>query len=257
MSELDPPIEAPNSAPVNPFERFAVNGRGRDFVVGDIHGMFPHLRALLGQLGFDGLSDRLFSVGDLIDRGPESKEAVIWLEYPWFHAVRGNHEQFVLDSDDPEQLDVWMRYNGGGWWVTLTDEERATTKTRFARLPLAIEVETAKGVVGIVHADVPPIITWDRFLALLEAGDRDAAYYAMWSRHRIQGGCSSSLVMGRVERVYCGHTPIRNVLDMGNVYFIDTGAVYCQEGYAEARLSIVEIHPDLHQVHAINTNDPY
>jgi hypothetical protein len=38
------------------------------------------------------------------------------------------------------------------------------------------------------------------------------------------------------------------------VHFIDTGAVYCQEGYAEARLTLIEIQPELHRVYAINTN---
>ena len=62
-------------------------------------------------------------------------------------------------------------------------------------------------------------------------------------------------MLGR-RRIYCGHTPIRAVLDFGNVRYIDTGAVYSQAGYAEARLSLVEIHPQPHAVHDINTNDP-
>ena len=237
-------------------EHFSINEAGRDFVVGDIHGMFPHLRALLGQLDFDSVRDRLFSVGDLVDRGPESVTAIEWLDYPWFHSVRGNHEQFVLDSDDPELLEVWLKYNGGSWWVEITDEVREQTKARFAELPLAIEVETAVGTIGIVHADVPPMITWDHFAELLMFGDRDALFYAMWSRNRIQGGCSNSPVQGRVARVYCGHTPIRDVTNFGNVHFIDTGAVYSLEGYADARLSIIEIHPEPYRTYDINTNVP-
>ena len=95
-----------------PFRRFARNAAGRDFVVGDIHGMFPALRELLARAGFDEECDRLFSVGDLIDRGPRSREALEWLAQPWFHAVRGNHEQLLLDSDDrvhPGPLDPPQR----------------------------------------------------------------------------------------------------------------------------------------------------
>jgi len=54
------------------FPRFACNAVGRDFAVGDIHGCFSHLRRSLEAIGFDASVDRLFSVGDLIDRGPES-----------------------------------------------------------------------------------------------------------------------------------------------------------------------------------------
>ena len=65
--------------------RFGLNEDGRDFVVGDIHGMFQHLTELLEQIEFDEGSDRLFSVGDLVDRGPESHRALEWLDKPWFY----------------------------------------------------------------------------------------------------------------------------------------------------------------------------
>ena len=107
-----------------PYRRFARNPAGRDFVVGDIHGMFPALRELLALVRFDEERDRLFSVGDLIDRGPCSREAIDWLAKPWFHAVRGNHEQFLLDSDDPSTRDLWIRYNGGAWWLDCGPTER-------------------------------------------------------------------------------------------------------------------------------------
>jgi hypothetical protein len=35
-----------------------------------------------------------------------------------------------------------------------------------------------------------------------------------------------------------------------NVHYIDTGAVYYSEGYLEARLTIVEIHPEPHRVYS-------
>ena len=51
--------------------RFARNVGGRDFAVGDIHGCFSHLSRSLEAIGFDAAVDRLFSVGDLVDRGPD------------------------------------------------------------------------------------------------------------------------------------------------------------------------------------------
>jgi serine/threonine protein phosphatase 1 len=234
--------------------RYGANALGRDFVVGDLHGMFAHLRVLLDAVGFKPEADRLFSVGDLIDRGPASKDALQWLRQSWFHACRGNHEQFAIDSTDPEQLEVWVRQNGGEWWLDVSAGEQALFRETFQRLPMAIEVATRAGTVGIVHADVPPGFTWDEFAALLEAGDADAAFYALWSRGRIQGleGWGGSIA-GQIERVYCGHTPTRGVVRIGNVWFIDTGAVYCYEGFREARLTMVEIHPSRHHEYSIET----
>ena len=50
--------------------RFPLNRRGRDLAVGDIHGYFALLQQALNRVGFDPVCDRLFSVGDLTDRGP-------------------------------------------------------------------------------------------------------------------------------------------------------------------------------------------
>jgi serine/threonine protein phosphatase 1 len=232
---------------------FAANALGRDFVVGDVHGMFSALRSLLERAQFDASRDRVFSVGDLIDRGPESREALAWLDLPWFFACRGNHEQFVLDSSDPEQFDLWINHNGGQWWLAVDDAERRHFVARFRDLPLAMEVVTASGTVGIVHADVPPLMSWDGFVERLERGDEDAMFYAMWSRNRIAGVVSSLPVNGRVTRVYCGHTPTRSTVLVDNVHYIDTGAVYCSEGYQDARLTLVEIQPGPHREYTVYT----
>ncbi len=236
--------------------RFDKNSQGRDFVVGDIHGMFDHLEALLANVSFDEKKDRLFSVGDLVDRGPQSEDALKWLEKPWFHAVRGNHEQFVIDSENEEQLNIWINYNGGEWWLNVDESRQPAYRAACAKMPLAMEIETDTGFVGIVHADVPPFISWEHFISLLESRDRDATLYALWSRNRITGQGSSRAVSGKVDRIYCGHTPTRMTVQLENVCYIDTGAVYAIEGYEEAKLTLVEIHPAPHREFIILTMEP-
>lgn len=51
---------------------FKQNKHGRDLFVGDIHGNFSLLIHALKHLHFDKYKDRLFSVGDLTDRGEDS-----------------------------------------------------------------------------------------------------------------------------------------------------------------------------------------
>ena len=233
--------------------RFPRNRRGRDFVVGDIHGMFPHLRALLEEVAFDPERDRLFSVGDLIDRGPESDRALEWLGRPWFHACRGNHEQMAIDSLDPEQFELWMNWNGGQWWLDLEPLQQVRFRRTFAQMPLALEIETGTGIVGVVHADIPPFLGWDEFMERLRSGDRDAVFCALWSRERLSAFRPDMPVAGGVDRVYCGHTPVRGTVRSDNVYYIDTGAVYVRSGHPEARLTMVEVHPERHREFAIET----
>ena len=252
ISQFPGAIRSSDAAIAARIARFQKNLVGRDFVVGDVHGMFLHLQQLLDSVEFDPRLDRLFSVGDLVDRGPASHEALNWLDQQWFCACRGNHEQFALESDDAEQLELWVNYNGGEWWLKLDEQQQQLFRSSFAKMPLAIEVMTAVGVVGIVHADVHPHCSWANFTELLESGDEDALFYALWSRMRVSGEICHA-VAGGVDRVYCGHTPTKETVQVGNVWFIDTGAVYSCEGYQGARLTLVQIHPEPHIEYDIRT----
>jgi len=51
---------------------FPINQQGQDFFVGDIHGYFNLLERKLEAVNFDPQTDRLFAIGDLVDRGPDS-----------------------------------------------------------------------------------------------------------------------------------------------------------------------------------------
>ncbi|MFV3090584.1 metallophosphoesterase [Pseudomonas sp. GW6] len=205
-------------------KRFHRNAAGRDFAVGDIHGHFSLLERALSTIRFDSAVDRLFSVGDLVDRGPESHEALAWLDKPWFHAVRGNHDDYVCRFETCD-MDNWSR-NGGAWFTDLSASERLEFSKRFKALPLAIEVTTTAGLVGIVHADCP-CATWSEFIAELEAPSssarlRSISSSAMWSRSRLKSGETASV--DGVVAIVCGHSPVECSTVIGNVHHIDTGA---------------------------------
>ncbi len=100
-------------------------------------------------MGFDPAIDRLFSVGDLVDRGPHSEAALEWLARPWFHAVQGNHEALAITRVRGGRLDLEMyRAAGGSWFLDLPRKAQLRFVERFEQLPIAIEVESAAGLVG-------------------------------------------------------------------------------------------------------------
>ena len=68
------------------------------WVVGDLHGCRRELDLLLEQHKFDPQQDLLISVGDIIDRGPDSLGCLALLQEPWFRCVRGNHEEMALSA---------------------------------------------------------------------------------------------------------------------------------------------------------------
>ncbi|MNN36681.1 Serine/threonine-protein phosphatase 2 [compost metagenome] len=131
------------------FRHFERNLAGRDFAVGDIHGHFTRLQAALDAAGFVAESDRLFSVGDLVDRGPESIRALEWLDRPWFFAIQGNHEDMAVRHAFEHRLDpdVYCS-NGGAWLMALPDCEQRRVAARLGSLPLLAEIDTEYGLVG-------------------------------------------------------------------------------------------------------------
>ena len=203
-------------------KRFARNDIGRDFAVGDIHGHFTLLQQALDAIGFDPTVDRLFSVGDLVDRGPECEQVLEWLDKPWFHPVRGNHDDYVCRHDTCD-IGNWLQ-NGGSWFMSLLESERGEYAAQFRELPIAIEVETATGPVGLIHADCP-FPSWRRLIANLEGGADGGALRAvknacMWSRRRIE--LEDDTGVKGVKALVVGHTPLESVAVLGNVYHIDT-----------------------------------
>lgn len=105
-------------------QKFAVNTKGRDFVVGDIHGQIHLLNMFLNFINFDESKDRVFSVGDLIDRGQNSLDSLRLIDKPWFACVKANHEQLMEDFATGGPTGAWWDYNGGIWQHSLSREEK-------------------------------------------------------------------------------------------------------------------------------------
>lgn len=205
-------------------KRYPLNAVGRDFVVGDIHGCFTRLQSTLDEIGFDPNRDRLFSVGDLVDRGPESERSLEWLDKPWFHAVRGNHEQMAIDHCAGMSDAGIYAMNGGTWMLGKTKAEAQQYADAFSALPIVIEVETKEGLFGIVHADCP-VADWADLGPALSDMNADAfAQCCIWSRERITNRIDSPVA--NIRMVIVGHTPIQQPVSLGNVFYIDTGAVF-------------------------------
>lgn len=214
-------------------KRFPANTLGRDLAVGDIHGHFTMLQEALDRARFDPTRDRLFSVGDLVDRGPESEQLLRWLNKPWFHAIQGNHEDIAIRHVQIGKVDQGIYLaNGGAWFLAMNFDEQANFAALFADLPIAIEVETPDGLVGLVHADCPTP-TWDELRKGLEEPPKRSFLKGLedgcqWSRARIEQENASGVP--DIRAVVVGHTPLRQVAVLGNVYHIDTAGWMPEKG---------------------------
>ncbi len=87
-------------------------------VIGDIHGNFDTMIALLDKIPQKEKDKGLVMCGDLIDRGPKSREVVQYVIDNNIDCVMGNHEEMMVDWAEaqkirPDAQNVMWQGNGG------------------------------------------------------------------------------------------------------------------------------------------------
>jgi len=204
------------TADFSPHIRIEKNTKGRDFVVGDIHGHIDLFHEELSSEGFDPSRDRVFAVGDLIDRGPDSLACLDLLDKPWFYAVRGNHEQMMIEWAKCEGFPNWHA-EFGDWLEGLSSSEIFQYVDQLQALPIAITLDGPDYSVGICHAE-PCGFDWGKMIS-----DPSCFQQMMWGRKILKGHEDPKPVEG-IDITLHGHTPVLMMRRIGNRYFVDTGA---------------------------------
>jgi len=208
------------------------NIEGRDFVIGDLHGSYHLLDHAISRINFNPEIDRIISVGDLINKGPQSMRCLEFLKKPWFYAVRGNHEDLFINSysckrgiDNIKSKFAINNQQNLGWTSYITDEYRRELYEEFMKLPIIIEIPDNGMITAIIHGEVPIGMSWNEFKDNINFGDEDTINSALCSRDRFNQNINDKI--NGIDRIFCGHTPQRNgVKKLGNCFYIDTGAVY-------------------------------
>ena len=136
------------------------------YAIGDIQGCFDELLELLATLRFDRQRDRLWFVGDLVNRGPKSLETLRFVRELGSAAVTvlGNHDLHLLaaahgirpDNIDDDTLEP-----------ILAAPDREALIDWLRHLPL-LHYDAELGYL-MVHAGLPP--QWDLKLAQRGAGE--------------------------------------------------------------------------------------
>ena len=149
------------------------------YVIGDVQGCFDSLQALLSSFDFDARVDRLWFVGDLVNRGPKSLEVLRWVRSLGDRAVAvmGNHDlhllacaaavaaprrrdtvDAILRAPDRDELLRWLvrrplLYREGDWVLVHAGLYPGWTLTQHEQLALSIEGELAgAGAVALLRA---------------------------------------------------------------------------------------------------------
>lgn len=232
------------------------NSAGRDFVIGDLHGAIERLYQFMAFINFDKTKDRIFSVGDLVDRGPNSLECLMLIYEPWFFAVTGNHERLMADFFFDGPTGMWWAPNGGAWGIEYAypqnpNDEAAVVRDAVKKaneLPLMMTVEKQDGTFfHVIHAEMSsPVSLSDEdldneetFRYVTQAPSRDG-HTVIWGRYifmplygvkydpekhkRYFRPDAGSLFGPELSHIYSGHTIVREPTRFMGQTNLDTGA---------------------------------
>lgn len=229
---------------------------GRVLVIGDIHGEFELLQRLLELAEFDERYDFVYALGDLVDRGPDSRKVLDWFASDSSRAsLMGNHEALMLGAAyDWDAARIWQ-HNGSGWAHDLEPPMGFLYRCMLCGFPMTAEIRYAEHLrVGLVHAEVRPGVSWSRMSKVCLRSDDATKDWsptnsagAIWGRsrfradHLLRSESMSELAVDQkksvwrciqpvkgIDLVICGHTIIPDCIPRGrgNVLWIETGAAY-------------------------------
>jgi serine/threonine protein phosphatase 1 len=122
---------------------------GRIFAIGDIHGCSKTFQNLLLDKIKIQKADKIYCLGDYIDRGGDSKGVVDFIlklrkQGYRIHTLRGNHEQLMLDSiKSKNSFNHWIK-NGGdstlkSFRISSYDKMKPVYKNFFNRTKFFIQ----------------------------------------------------------------------------------------------------------------------
>lgn len=202
----------------------------RSFIIGDIHGCYDELLELIAQMGVTA-NDRLISLGDLVDRGNQSKAVYEYFKNrPNSLVLMGNHERkhqrkILSYAQEIVKIQFGAAYETFLSWL---DD-----------LPYYYETEEAIIVHAFYEHDIVPEQQRQEVLCGATSGDR------YLQQKYPEGKSWTDFYTGEKPIIY-GHQVVGDLPKIyNNTYGIDTGT--CHGGY----LTAIELPGFvLHQVRA-------
>lgn len=132
----------------------------RAYAIGDVHGCHDLLLRLLEKIRLHDESrpeceTHIILVGDLIDRGPKSRQVVDYLihnkpEFGTYHFIKGNHEEILVRifNGDGSLLNMWLAHGG---WQTI--QSYGATSRDFRDLSTSESIQLLNQMIPAEHIE--------------------------------------------------------------------------------------------------------
>ena len=148
-----------------------------DFIVGDVQGCITSLKKLLKKINFSYDSDRLFFLGDVVNRGENNLETMKFIlsHQDNFEMVLGNHDIHLIAC----HFDYKKIKKSDNFDDILDSNLRDKIIEYLLNRSLALKLDQSI----LVHAGIPPI--WSR---------EDVLHYSDYIKSNMQSSNSSKFI---------------------------------------------------------------
>ena len=226
----------------------------RILAVGDIHGMYEKLIALMEKIRFNSAEDLLIFLGDYIDRGPQSLECLDYVmalnkQCPErVICLKGNHEDMcvnyyeyefhkrsLMDNFGKQMVLVWLDNGGRETYRQFKKLKRSELRKRLWWIK-ALSNHYQVGDYYFCHAGIQPFIPLEK----QREGD------LLWMREGF-----FELYDGRAGTIVAGHTPVQELkwkhwIDgqpPTTPQFLENKIILCDTSahYGDGKLSCVDV----------------
>jgi len=209
----------------------------RTFVIADIHGNNTLFRKALKAVNLKK-SDKVILLGDVIDRGPESKEVldtIILLKESGFEiiCIKGNHEDMLLNSfNDDSKFYQWIQNGGTETLLSFLTDSVDKIPTKYVDLISSFSNYHLHDNFILVHAGLNTRLD-DPFIDLETM---------LWTRNAKELLKSD---WDRSKYIIHGHNPVHkntiidDIDNKSNVIGIDNGVYLKKNGFGS--LSILQL----------------
>lgn len=229
----------------------------RLYAIGDVHGCHAELVKLLAVIQDDNarrkaLPTFLVFLGDLIDRGPASRDVIALARrgLPHFagaHIIRGNHEEMMVRSlsGERELIPDWLRHGGNACAISYGIDPSILHDTDLDRLEHTLLSHISKADIEFLASSVDQVRFGDYLL--VHAGIRPGVPLARQSGRDLRWIRAEFLSSEAAHEAFIihGHTITETPDIRPNRIGLDTGA------YRTGRLTALRIEGDEREILAV------
>lgn len=222
----------------------------RLYAIGDVHGCDAELEQLLGEIEADHASRSrkpcfIVFLGDLIDRGPASREVLARLRtrpprFADIHVIRGNHEEMMVRclTGEPELIPEWLRHGGQSCAMSYGVDPSVLHDTDIYRLEHTLLSHIPKADIDFLSRSIDQVRFGDYLL--VHAGIRPGVPVAQQKGRDLRWIRQEFLESDQQHEAFVihGHTITETPDVRTNRIGLDTGA------YRTGRLTALRLEAD-------------